>query len=90
MLRIRGTPSHLVASRADYHDERLFPVRCDGGRFEAVVTPGAVRSLAGTLPLPPGTYRLALRTPDRDLPWRRPAAPWCAESPPAPGLPSAP
>ncbi|GIH75746.1 hypothetical protein Plo01_21750 [Planobispora longispora] len=63
-----GTPSHLVASRADYHDERLFPVRCDGGRFEAVVTPGAVRSLAGTLPLPPGTYRLALRTPDRDLP----------------------
>ncbi|WP_068921269.1 bifunctional glycosyltransferase/CDP-glycerol:glycerophosphate glycerophosphotransferase [Planobispora rosea] len=63
-----GAPSHLVASRTDHHDERLFPVRCDGGRFEAAVTPGAVRSLAGTLPLPPGTYRLALRTPGRDLP----------------------
>ncbi|GII03262.1 bifunctional glycosyltransferase/CDP-glycerol:glycerophosphate glycerophosphotransferase [Planobispora takensis] len=63
-----GAPVHLVASCADRHDERLFPVHCDGARFEAEIAPGAVHSLAGTLPLPSGRYRLALRAPDRELP----------------------
>ncbi|GAA3444130.1 bifunctional glycosyltransferase/CDP-glycerol:glycerophosphate glycerophosphotransferase [Planomonospora venezuelensis] len=58
----------LVASATDRRDERSFPVRCDGARFEAVLTPGAIPSLAGTLPLPAGEYRLTLRTPARDLP----------------------
>ncbi|GAA3151702.1 hypothetical protein GCM10010466_48480 [Planomonospora alba] len=61
-------PERLVVRSADRCGEWSFPVRCDGTRFEAVVTPAAARSLAGTLPLPEGRYGLALRTAARDLP----------------------
>ncbi|MBG0827867.1 bifunctional glycosyltransferase family 2 protein/CDP-glycerol:glycerophosphate glycerophosphotransferase [Planomonospora sp. ID67723] len=61
-------PVRLVVSSTDRRDERLFPVHCAGTRFETVLTPGAVSSLAGTLPLPAGRYRLALRAPGRDFP----------------------
>ncbi|MBG0820761.1 CDP-glycerol glycerophosphotransferase family protein [Planomonospora sp. ID91781] len=62
------TPERLVVLSADRDGEWSFPVRCAGDRFEAVVTPAAAESLAGTLPLPEGRYGLALRTAGRDLP----------------------
>ena len=37
------------------------PVRGEGGRFSATLTPAAIASMAGTLPLREGTWRLFLR-----------------------------
>ncbi|MEO5874000.1 MAG: hypothetical protein ABIQ26_03275, partial [Streptosporangiaceae bacterium] len=54
-------------------EEFVLPVRRDGDRFTAAFTPGALTSLAGTLALPRGHYRLVLRL-GTDLPVRLDAA----------------
>ena len=54
MLRLRdGVEEHAV------------PVRGEAGRFTATLTPAAIRSMAGTLPLREGTWRLFLRAGGR-------------------------
>ncbi|WP_271220253.1 bifunctional glycosyltransferase/CDP-glycerol:glycerophosphate glycerophosphotransferase [Streptosporangium carneum] len=69
-LELTGTavgegPAHLVVTSRNRSDEHLFPLRLSGGRFTVTVTPREVASLAGRLPLPSGTYGMAVRSEGR-------------------------
>ena len=50
----------LVLGRDDAREHRL-PVTADDGRFTARWAPGAVPTMAGTLPLPAGSWALVVR-----------------------------
>ncbi|MEV8633066.1 CDP-glycerol glycerophosphotransferase family protein [Streptosporangium sp. NPDC051023] len=70
-LELAGTavgeePAHLVVTSRSRFDEHLFPLRVSGGRFTVTVTPREVVSLAGRLPLPSGTYGMAVRAAGRE------------------------
>ena len=51
----------IVLRLRDGVDEHVAPVQAAGGRFTATLTPAAVASMAGTLPLREGPWRLFLR-----------------------------
>lgn len=68
-LELSGTasgdePAHLVLISHSRFDEHSFPLRPSGGRFTVTVNPHEVVSLAGRLPLPSGTYGMAVRSGD--------------------------
>ncbi|MEV7005548.1 CDP-glycerol glycerophosphotransferase family protein [Streptosporangium sp. NPDC051022] len=69
-LELAGTavgqgPAHLVVTSHSRSDEYPFPLCLSGGRFTVTVTAREVVSLAGRLPLPSGTYGLAVRSEGR-------------------------
>ena len=55
----------FVLRLRDGVEEHAVPVRGEGGRFSATLTPAAIASMAGTLPLREGTWRLFLRADGR-------------------------
>ena len=70
-LLIEGTlpvagEAALVLRLRDGVEEHAVPVRGAAGRFSATLTPAAIRSMAGTLPLREGTWRLVLRAGGQD------------------------
>ncbi|MER7127688.1 bifunctional glycosyltransferase/CDP-glycerol:glycerophosphate glycerophosphotransferase [Streptosporangium saharense] len=70
-LELSGTaagtePAHLVVTSRGRHDEHVFPLRLSRGRFTVTLTPREVATLAGRLPLPTGSYGLAVRAGGRE------------------------
>ncbi|MQA93828.1 MAG: glycosyltransferase [Streptosporangiales bacterium] len=59
-----GTPVRWVLRRTEPHAEVDFPAHVRDGRCIATLTPAAVPSVAGTLPLPAGHWDLLLDRPD--------------------------
>ena len=56
-------PDELVLAARQYAEEHAFPLRIEAGRFAATITPAAIESLAGVLPLKYGTWDLLARQP---------------------------
>ena len=63
-LPLDGDAAFVLRLR-DGVEEHVVPVRGEDGRFSATLTPAAIASMAGTLPLREGTWRLFLRAEDR-------------------------
>ncbi|GAB3681753.1 hypothetical protein GCM10027589_51710 [Actinocorallia lasiicapitis] len=65
--QITGRPAHLLLRRRRTGVQHTLPLDWDGDRFSADLPLGAVTSLAGTLPLAPGTWDLLLTDPTTSL-----------------------
>ncbi|SCD33701.1 MULTISPECIES: bifunctional glycosyltransferase/CDP-glycerol:glycerophosphate glycerophosphotransferase [unclassified Streptomyces] len=56
--------AHLVVRSRAHGAERAVPIQWDGPRFRAVLTPAAMRTLAGGIPLAAGRWDFFLRRQD--------------------------
>ncbi|MEV8030723.1 bifunctional glycosyltransferase family 2 protein/CDP-glycerol:glycerophosphate glycerophosphotransferase [Streptomyces sp. NPDC086182] len=56
--------AHLVVRSRAHGDERPVPVQWDGNEFRSVLTPAAMRTLAGDIPLASGRWDFFLRRQD--------------------------
>ncbi|MFE2291616.1 CDP-glycerol glycerophosphotransferase family protein [Streptomyces sp. NPDC059452] len=56
--------AHLVVRSRAHGAERAVPIQWDGRRFRAVLTPAAMRTLAGGIPLAAGRWDFFLRRQD--------------------------
>ncbi|HKH18898.1 MAG TPA: CDP-glycerol glycerophosphotransferase family protein [Solirubrobacteraceae bacterium] len=60
---LRGVGAELVLFSVDRLTQHAFPLQRTGdGRFASVLTPAAITSLAGSLPLPEGRWHLHVRS----------------------------